>query len=77
MRLKLAHDLPAERLLTVAELAREWRCSPSHIRNLIRAGDLQYVDISNGLGTRPALRVPVSAAKAFINARAVDTRVSA
>lgn len=53
----------AEVLYPVAELAEMWRCSTSHIYNLIAARKLRVVQIGTG---RAKTRIPSSAAAEFI-----------
>lgn len=55
-----------EPLLTVAEVAALWRCSPQHIYNLIDAGDLRYLHISD---SRAKVRVPESALAEYVSRR--------
>lgn len=59
--------MPAEALLTVAEVAALWRCSRRHVYDLIAAGHLRVTDI--GEGARPKTRVPETALAEFARRR--------
>lgn len=58
-----------EPMLTVAEVAKLWRCSKNYVYDRISTGELGAVDMPSG---RAKTRIPESAVAAFI---AKNTRV--
>lgn len=55
----------AERMYTVAEVAKLWSCSDEHVYRLIHTKQLGYKDI--GLGGLHKWRVPASAIAAYLD----------
>ena len=52
---------------TPPELSRHWRCCPTKVIALIKAGQLSYFDISSATSSRPRYRIPVSSVIEFEN----------
>jgi excisionase family DNA binding protein len=56
--------MAVEEQLTVAELAKKWRCSRGHIYDLIAAKKLRATDIGEG---RAKTRIPESAVAEYLD----------
>ena len=61
----------SDQLLTVAEVAKQLRCSPSPVYDLIRRGKLEAIDI--GAGDRASYRISERAVAAFLAGNEVET----
>ena len=53
--------------LTTSEVADSLRCSPTHVRALIRAGDLRAF-VSNPRSSRPDYRIAPDELRRFVDA---------
>jgi len=56
--------MAAEEMHTVAELAKAWRCSNNFIYDLISAGKLRSVNLTD---SRAKTRVPASAVREYLD----------
>ncbi len=61
-----AAAMTAEALLTVAEVAKLWRCSKNLVYDRISAGQLRSVNLTDG---RAKTRIPESALAEYLKAR--------
>lgn len=77
MHLNLITEIPDEELLTTNELAKKWGCSRQFVIDRIDDGSLSYCDFTRPGSKRRNLRIPVSAARAFVEPRTIPARISA
>jgi hypothetical protein len=59
--------LPNKPLLTVAEVSDHLRCTPRHVRDLVKAGALNGTDVSLPESLRPDMRIERSSVIQFIS----------